>query len=446
MMRDCEAALPASEEKENLPPTPQAETKRRDDTPTTAAGSPHSATHGLGTRLLSETPPRRLVLETTPPRGSPKTVTINGAEVRVPTWEASCVVLPVFMGYAALFALQHKVKDAYGIADDMSPLSRAFTASTSLLYLGNLTFRLGHTLFARWLSPRGRVYLSLGCMATAMFCLGFMVFVVGSTWIGWVPCAYGLGGVSVGTFEANLLATLSPLPGAKLYAVTAIPVGITLVTVGGFFVLSLGVPVEAIYCCVAFACVLGAGLVRTRIPDTTLELKGHQSLRTNVVAWKEWLPLIITLPWAFSIDMFCVSTFSPGVLLYVYDKPSVVLFGRVISTDVFFALYNTATFFGGFIGRTGGYHMRPVHPLAFTCISGTAVALIFTGRTELQLLAGFFCLLADGFIYAQTCRAIDGRVPHEFAVMAMSVWLFVGDIGSVLGSNLILEVRRLLIA
>jgi len=430
MMRDCEAGV--EHQKENLPPTPACDTKRRDATPSTLAGTPASdKSSELSAELLS--PSRRLELEP--------------CAHRIPTWEASGVVLPIFMGYASLFALQHKVKSAYGIADDLSPLSRAFTASTSLLYLGNLTFRLGHTLFARWLSPRGRVYLSLACMMTAMLILGVMIFCVGSQWIGWVPMAYGLGGLAVGTFEANLLATLSPLPGAKLYAVTAIPIGITFVTVGAFLLLSLGVHVAFFYFFVAFACVCGMFLMCHRIPDTTTELKGHRSLVGNLRAWRQWFPLIASLPIAFSIDMFCVSTFSPGVLLFVYDKPDVPvpLFGGEVKPDVFFALYNTATFFGGFIGRGGGYRMRRMHPLCFSPLSLLAVALIFTRKPELQLLAGFCCLLADGLVYSQTCRNIDARVPHEFAVVAMSVWLFVGDIGSVTGSNLILQVRQMLV-
>ena len=54
------------------------------------------------------------------------------------------VVIPVFMGYASLFSLQHKVKAEYGIADDGSTASRAFGAAVSFLYLGNLIFRFAH--------------------------------------------------------------------------------------------------------------------------------------------------------------------------------------------------------------------------------------------------------------------------------------------------------------
>jgi len=53
----------------------------------------------------------------------------------------------------------------------------------------------------------------------------------------------------------------------------------------------------------------------------------------------------------------------------------------------------------------------------------------------------FFCtfLIAfgNGSIYAQANRQIDQLVDKEFSLIAFSFWLFIGDIGSVTGSNLI---------
>lgn len=56
------------------------------------------------------------------------------------------VTMPVFMGYAALFSLQHKVKAVYGIPDDSSSRSRLFSVGVSFLYLGNLIFRFAHNI------------------------------------------------------------------------------------------------------------------------------------------------------------------------------------------------------------------------------------------------------------------------------------------------------------
>ena len=44
------------------------------------------------------------------------------------------VVMPVFMGYAALFSLQRKVKVELGIADDDSSDSHEFSFAVSFLF------------------------------------------------------------------------------------------------------------------------------------------------------------------------------------------------------------------------------------------------------------------------------------------------------------------------
>jgi len=44
---------------------------------------------------------------------------------------------------------------------------------------------------------------------------------------------------------------------------------------------------------------------------------------------------------------------------------------------------------------------------------------------------------ANGSLYTQTNRLIDKEVPEKYNLVALSFWLFVGDIGSVLGSNTI---------
>ena len=43
--------------------------------------------------------------------------------------------------------------------------------------------------------------------------------------------------------------------------------------------------------------------------------------------------------------------------------------------------------------------------------------------------------MGNGSIYAATTKHIDENVGRQYNLLALSVWLFVGDIGSVLGSN-----------
>lgn len=52
-------------------------------------------------------------------------------------------------------------------------------------------------------------------------------------------------------------------------------------------------------------------------------------------------------------------------------------------------------------------------------------------------LGVFLIFFANGSIYASATRHIDAHLKSEFNLVALSVWLFIGDIGSVTGSNLI---------
>ena len=50
-------------------------------------------------------------------------------------------------------------------------------------------------------------------------------------------------------------------------------------------------------------------------------------------------------------------------------------------------------------------------------------------------------MLGDGLIYGTISRHIDFVIPKVFDLVAISYWLFVGDLGSILGSNLLCYVR-----
>jgi predicted membrane protein len=54
-------------------------------------------------------------------------------------------------------------------------------------------------------------------------------------------------------------------------------------------------------------------------------------------------------------------------------------------------------------------------------------------------LCAFGIAFANGAIYAQSARYIDKNVPIAYNLVSLSVWLFVGDIGSVIGSNVLLR-------
>lgn len=129
-------------------------------------------------------------------------------------------------GYATLNALQHKIKVLFGIKDNTDSRSLEFSYAVSCLYLGNLVFRLMHNIVFAWLIPRHRVYMSFILMCGSMSLIGILIFLLEIKSMAIVFAAYFMGGVSIGTFESNLLSSISPLGHAtKTWAVLGIPIG-----------------------------------------------------------------------------------------------------------------------------------------------------------------------------------------------------------------------------
>ena len=113
----------------------------------------------------------------------------------------------------------------------------------------------------------------------------------------------------------------------------------------------------------------------------------------------------------------------------------------------FWAIFNLHTFMGDTISRKMTYYFgdslnqmlgpwfaayAPLVYLGLSCC-GAVLALL---RIPILMWPGLFMIfLANGAVYASSTKRIDDVVPRQFHLVAMSVWFFIGDIGSVLGSN-----------
>jgi hypothetical protein len=368
-------------------------------------------------------------------------------------WEAFLVVVPVFSGYAALFGLQHHIKSRFGIKDNSSSASHDFGFAVSFLYIFNLIFRFAHNILFAPLTPRGRVFVAMTSMMLSMLIIGVVIMMLESYRMTWVVLAYSLGGVAVGSFESNLLACLTPLGHrTKHIAIMGIPVGITTVLVGAFFILGppFSVPVAFVYVGVAIAVACGMLVMALRIPTEIAAgthdcVKGQMGLRkfaSDLKHFKTWLPQIWHYPFAFTLDMFCLSCFSPGVALYIYDSKTIALSNAIaVQNDTFFAIFNIFNMLGGLLGRYLSYRVKARHPAFYVCLHIVGVALLLSRVPSLAPLSTLFIMLGDGLIYGSLSRRIDMHVPMEFNLTAISYWLFVGDLGSILGSNLISYIR-----
>ncbi len=363
------------------------------------------------------------------------------------------VVIPVFMGYACLFSLQHKVKAKYGIADDGSLESRAFGAAVSFLYLGNLIFRFAHNFLFFCVTPRWRVIIAMLSMMISMSVLLGPVFLWDNTNLVWVYVAYMLGGVAIGSFEANLLSAIAPLGHqTKLWATMGIPIGVSTITIGGFIVMAIGVVPEYIYGVTIFGLSIGIFIFSFIIPYHHVDNNSDSfsAFIQNIREWRQWLPQIKSHSIVLAVNMCCVSLFSPGLMLYVYDNPSGVPLwkGLVVDTDAFFAVYNSFTFIGATIGRNLAYTDKKNRPVVYFLIFSALGATIntFAGMNNFAIIspiAAMCVFLANGSIYNYTCKFIDSELKKEHNLTACSFWLFVGDLGSTTGSNLIPTLKLL---
>eukprot|EP00415_Alexandrium_ostenfeldii_P001533 UN1533 len=140
--------------------------------------------------------------------------------------------------------------------------------------------------------------------------------------------------------------------------------------------------------------------------------------------------------------MFALVAFCPGVVLYVYNAETVTLSkGLVLPTNTFIAVVSIFNLLGGVTGRWLSYRVHPRHPSSYGLLTLAGIFLILQWVPLLTPLGTFLVMIGDGLIYGSISRHIDSRIPRQFNLIAISVWLLIGDVGSMLGSNLINAIR-----
>lgn len=363
-------------------------------------------------------------------------------------------MFPLFMGYAAMVTLQDNIKTQLGIGDNSSHESYEFSFATSLLYLGNLIFRLLHNIIFSFMRPRYRVVVAYVCMTIATGLLGLVYYVANSKSIVWVYVAYLLGGVAVGTFESNLISTITPLGhGTKVWAQYGIPVGFNGVSVGAF-ILFASFPGNldlqcGVYLFISVANMLGMIFFLFAIPDVVFE-STHKTIGVfieDVKKFREWAPLIWKHAFSLAVDMFAVS-FGSAIQLYIYDTSLIPLWlgaAHHVNKNVFRAIFNSCSLLGDATGRKLAYYThRHVTPFWFLISTVVGVSLILSKQSIVAPLGMFCVMFANGSIYAHTTKYVDDKVNHKYNLISLSAWLFIGDVGSFTGSNLVNSIRVLI--
>ena len=363
---------------------------------------------------------------------------------------AILTTMPVFMGYAGMIVLQAHIKDRLDIKNGANDASYVFGVGVSFLYLGNLIFRLMHNVLFTCLRPRQRVMLAYFSMFCAHSLLGIMYYVVNSKSVAWVFVSYMISGVGIGTFESNLISCLTPLGHpTKMWAVIGIPVGFNLVSIGSFILfaiwpddlkLQLGV-----YLFIAGSNLVGLLFYIFVVPNIEFEATKDtvKIFFQDLKKFREWMPHIWKHCAALCCDMFAVSLFS-SVVLYIYDVHEMPLWPNSYHTmpkNAFQAVYYTLSFLGDFISRRIAYYDKGRNPFMFLILTLVGGGMILS-KVALIAPLGMFCVMfANGSIYAQTTKHVDNCVPKKYNLAALSIWLFIGDVGSFVGAQVVQTLR-----
>eukprot|EP00937_MAST-01D_sp_MAST-1D-sp2_P003013 g3013.t1 len=367
-------------------------------------------------------------------------------------YEGMLVTIPVFMGYASCVTLQHALSDQMDVVKG-STRATEFKHAVSLNYVGNLVFRVGHNfVFARF-KPRQRVFISLSCMFLAMFTLGVIVCFGGAGNVGWIFACYFLCGVSVGSYESNMISCVTPLGHeSKMWTIIGMPIGFNIISIGGQALLQAGLPVGVLYTVVAALTICAMVVLRLRIPDLEIENNSRNLSETmeNIRAWRQWLPAIKWHATALLVIMWTVSFFS-SIMYWILSADNVALFGLhdtsrwVVPKHAYFAVFSVFTLLGDAGSRRIAYRLqRLYHPWWFLLLSALGAGLLLSDIPLIGPLGMFFIFFANGFVYGTSTKFIDEHVDKRFNLAALSAWLFIGDIGSVIGSNSWQEVQPLI--
>jgi hypothetical protein len=157
---------------------------------------------------------------------------------------------------------------------------------------------------------------------------------------------------------------------------------------------------------------------------------------------RKWFPKIFLHSIVFLLNMLCLSLFNPGAVLYAYStRVTYRLFGFTTSHDVFILTYNLGSFIGDFVSRHVMVKHRIVSPIWFFLLLVMGFGLVISFIPEIAPLAAFGFSWANGGLYSQTTKLIGDLFIMEYHLTVTSTWLFLGDVGSTLGSLIIQFVR-----
>ncbi|KAL0232766.1 hypothetical protein GEMRC1_011513 [Eukaryota sp. GEM-RC1] len=365
-------------------------------------------------------------------------------------WEFFFITLACFSCYASMFFFQRYVSDKAGFDHGNVLLGVAI----SLLAFGNLIFRLAHNILFAFLSPRHRLVLAMTIMLIVEATL-FSLFKFADKIAIWqVGLCYGLAGMGIGTFESNIMNVATAYgKKAKMYGLYGIPFGIASVTVlsrpiMNFFDWSQPTYIYFAVGTLQILCIL---LLLTRVDVKVLARQGTSAsdFMMYLSEWRRWFFKILPYALTMGVNMFAVSSFSPGIELYVFTDDVIVvdliLFKFSLANHYFFSLFSLLFCIGDFSSRIVFDRIRLKKPYPFLLFTVSGVFLGLLKVPVLALCCGFLVSFGNGGIYTTSSRTIDQTVDSRYNGIAYSFWLFISDSFSVLAYVTTQYIRDILV-
>jgi hypothetical protein len=367
---------------------------------------------------------------------------------------AFLITLPVFMGYACCFSLQHRLSKVFGLTDGASgdKTSQLYGFATSFVFLFNLIFRvLGHNLAMACASPKYRVIISLCSMIIAMIMISFLSYSKTPPSIAWVFISYAFAGVCEGSYGPNILNVVNHMGDTRLYVVMAMPCGVACISLVAFALMGFGCPFQIFY--IITACLLACSIIiyfftvfpeanRVQTKESNFNLKDFWGDCKEIC---QWFPKIAFVSIVFFFNMMCLSLFNPGCTLYTYqERVTFRLFGFTLSHDTFIMIYNLGSFLGDFVSRKVMNKKRIINPIWYFLLLVFAFIINISLIPEIAPFAAFGFSWANGGLYVQSTKFIGSIFQDKYHLTATSTWLFIGDAGSTIGSNLVQPMRPII--
>ena len=157
-------------------------------------------------------------------------------------------------------------------------------------------------------------------------------------------------------------------------------------------------------------------------------------------AWREWLPKIGWQCLALCLDMRAVSFFT-GISYWLYSGKKVAMLGThnyswLVDKHWFFVFFNALQLLGNGRALRIVYRLSKIyHPCLYLVVSAIGAGMLLSTVPQLGPIGIGLVFFANGAVYGSSTRHIDLHVDKKFNLLALSIWLFAGDVGSVIGSN-----------